>query len=396
MGGLPSSFTGDIGLPDDFEVIARLHTQSWQRFYREIYSATYLDTRAAVDHHKKWDERFRPLKESGDFIRIARENGRPIGFTYALAKIVPDRGILMDQLHIAPLYQRRGVGQALMAEVAQWVASKDVPLYLEVFAANKDAITFYERRGGQKIEEFTEDLPDGSKALTLIYQWRKPRIPIPREKVRDKNVPLNHHSDIFQLEQKFHRALRGAGLDERRNAGFAASRSICGISIHVHRLFPPRGIIDRPVNAHGVAGPGRAIGPRFFGQGNDDVDGNDMRRGKEFTPVFRVQPLRRDAFGFHKRDGFGVGIRQGPETRAAGIKAQAALMAQQTLCQKAARGVAGRKKKDHKRPGIHHFFISQNKQGRITYPSLLKRPRVTAQSLTFRISMQVAQKTHLG
>jgi GNAT superfamily N-acetyltransferase len=179
MQAMSLSFRDDIVSSGNFAEIADLHTRSWQRSYRGILSDAYLDNVVAADHLKKWQERFRSLENTQDFICIARNNGQLIGFLYAVSKRVCDEGILLNNLHVDPLYHKHGIGRRLMAEVGKWMEPRDAPLYLEVFAANKPAMAFYDRCGGKKIKEFIEQLPDGGKTRTVTYQWEDPSVLVP-------------------------------------------------------------------------------------------------------------------------------------------------------------------------------------------------------------------------
>jgi GNAT superfamily N-acetyltransferase len=153
-----------------------LHTRNWQRYYRGIYSDAYLDGPLAEDHLRMWRERFSRFNERDEFIRVACEDGRTVGLAYAMARAGDENGVLLENLHVEPAYQGRGAGKQLMAEVARWAVARQLPLCLQVFAANENSVAFYRRRGGSQVREFIEELPGGGEAVVLVYQWLKPGV----------------------------------------------------------------------------------------------------------------------------------------------------------------------------------------------------------------------------
>lgn len=158
--------------PRGFVDVADLNTRNWQHYYRDIFSQAYLEEVLPRENLKMWQERYERLPATGDFFRVARQAGKLVGFTYASSQPAGEDGIRLDYLHVDPLCHGRGIGRALMAAAARWIEPTGRPLFLEVFAANRYAAEFYRRCGGAKIREFTEDLADGGKTLTFVYQWR--------------------------------------------------------------------------------------------------------------------------------------------------------------------------------------------------------------------------------
>jgi ribosomal protein S18 acetylase RimI-like enzyme len=161
---------------DNFEQIARLHTTSWRRWYRGIYSDAYLDGALAEDHRKKWRERVARFDKDNELLVGVRKDQRLIGFTYVTLRTDLTRGALVDNLHVDPDHHGQGIGRELMARAAEWAVSKELPMQLEVFAANQAAVDFYMRLRGEKIDEFVETLVDGSRSVTLVFQWRNPGV----------------------------------------------------------------------------------------------------------------------------------------------------------------------------------------------------------------------------
>ncbi len=92
---------------------------------------------------------------------MARAEGCIIGFL-AL------HGDTIEQLHVLPLFQRRGLGTALLAKAR--TASPD-RLTLFTFQANARARAFYERHGFGAVE-FNDGERNEEKTPDLRYEWK--------------------------------------------------------------------------------------------------------------------------------------------------------------------------------------------------------------------------------
>ncbi|MBN3820173.1 GNAT family N-acetyltransferase [Paraburkholderia sp. Se-20369] len=134
----------------DAQTIARLHTLSWQRAYRHILPANYLEHDAPGAHLSKWRAYFaRPEAEWG-MVRIAEVNGVAIGFASAENVQDPRYGALLDCLHILADYQGYGAGRQLIEAARAWTREiGERTLHLFALEDNANAIAFYERYGWQ-------------------------------------------------------------------------------------------------------------------------------------------------------------------------------------------------------------------------------------------------------
>lgn len=81
--------------------------------------------------------------------------------------VVVCRGTLVDLAWVDPAFRSQGLGAALMADVER---RADGALQLEVWKANKRAISFYERLGFRSAEEFTD--PMGLAKLVMRKRAR--------------------------------------------------------------------------------------------------------------------------------------------------------------------------------------------------------------------------------
>ena len=156
----------------DYERIAHLHAQSWQTYYQGILGADYLNNDVVDDRLVIWQTRLinPPFNQR---VLIAEDNGTLCGFICAFGNHDYEKGTIVDALHIDSNYRGQGLGAALLVEMANWVEQyfPDNGIYLEVMAANAQAIAFYEHLGGNHTLERLWDAPCGNKVPELVYSW---------------------------------------------------------------------------------------------------------------------------------------------------------------------------------------------------------------------------------
>lgn len=157
---------------EDHDAIARLHARSWQQHYRGILYDTYLDQEVEADRRAVWHERFQHPQPTQHMI-VATEDHVVGGFACTYARHDPQWGALLDNLHVTPAWQGRGVGRALMQASARWVQEQEAHegLHLWVYEANTAARAFYERVGGEQQEQTMVDNPGGGQASVFRYAW---------------------------------------------------------------------------------------------------------------------------------------------------------------------------------------------------------------------------------
>jgi len=95
------------------------------------------------------------------------------GFVCVFLDADPHWGALLDNLHVSPSAQGRGLGRRLMAEAARWVRQHrpQSRLHLWVYEQNASARGFYERLGGIVTEHRIVDAPDGTQVPAIRYVW---------------------------------------------------------------------------------------------------------------------------------------------------------------------------------------------------------------------------------
>ena len=136
--------SGDAG------AIARLHAESWRRFYRGVYSDRYLDGDLDGDRLAVWQAR---LADPGpSTITLICCNGHGLlGFVHVRLDADPEWGALLDNLHVALAAQRQGVGSRLITAGVRALGerSPETALYLWVQEVNVNAQAFYLAHGGR-------------------------------------------------------------------------------------------------------------------------------------------------------------------------------------------------------------------------------------------------------
>jgi ribosomal protein S18 acetylase RimI-like enzyme len=143
--------------------IARLHADSWRRNYRGAYSDLYLDGDLDGDRLAVWSAHMERLDDDR-FTVIAEDNAELVGFAHTARDGDRRWGAIVENLHVAYSYQRKGVGTALLARTAQTVIDRwpGRGLYLWVLEQNTRAQAFYQARHGVLGDRELAPAPGGS------------------------------------------------------------------------------------------------------------------------------------------------------------------------------------------------------------------------------------------
>jgi len=166
------SFTFQQATSKDSEAIAQLHTKSWRNSYKGILSDDYLDNHALQDRQAIWQKRFE-VENPNQCVVLAKEGESLAGFVCLFANYHEQFGAYLDNLHVHPAYQSKGLGKKLMQQAVTWLLEQgnNKTMYLWVFEANQDACRFYESLEGINHEVSLELMPDGNKVLSRRYIW---------------------------------------------------------------------------------------------------------------------------------------------------------------------------------------------------------------------------------
>ncbi len=149
----------------DLDAIRVLQIASWRRSYPGLVPEGYLDGQVEHDLAKVW--RARP--DAPDNVLVASEGDRIVGFL-TLRFPLADHP-LVDNLHVAPLAKRRGIGRSLMVAAARDLGEQgQVGLWLTVLEGNTAARAFYQSLGGQEGPVF-DDRMLGQPVRSVRVDW---------------------------------------------------------------------------------------------------------------------------------------------------------------------------------------------------------------------------------
>jgi GNAT superfamily N-acetyltransferase len=159
--------------PVDTEIVAALHTASWQRAYRGILTDAYLDTDLRGERETVWRSK---LHEDNGLGWLAFMHNEPVGFVFVRANPDPEYGTLVDNLHVLSTHQGGGIGRRLLHTVGEWaqVHHAHAAVHLWVFAANTAARGFYARVGGREVELIDKLASDGRLLPEYRVAWDTP------------------------------------------------------------------------------------------------------------------------------------------------------------------------------------------------------------------------------
>ncbi len=164
-----------IGSSQHQEAIARLHAYSWQVHYRGIYNDNYLDHDVVQERLIVWQRRFNnPSKDQ--FVILANDKDLLCGFGCVYLNHDLQYGSLVDNLHVHPDWQRKGIGRSLMNHCVQRISELDNQFKMYLWVLNKNIIArkFYERMGGTTVESIFKNNPGGGEAEILRIFWDHP------------------------------------------------------------------------------------------------------------------------------------------------------------------------------------------------------------------------------
>ena len=168
----PDAVTMRVAAVGDAATIADLHARSWRSAYRGSLSDAYLDGPIFGERQAFWTERLRHATP-GVWTSLAERDGAPVGFVCALQDHDARWGTLIDNLHADPAAKRQGIGRAMLQTLGEHLASvaTRTPVHLFVLDANRDAVAFYLRLGGESVEALVRTEPDGSRVPVTRIAW---------------------------------------------------------------------------------------------------------------------------------------------------------------------------------------------------------------------------------
>ena len=161
----------------DAAAIAALHAASWRHAYRGAMSDEYLAGDIVSDRNTVWSERLGHPNPS-QYVVVAEASGQIVGFACAYAAEHLEWGSLLDNIHVAHSFHRKGIGALILRNVASWcvAVAPECPLYLWVLQTNARAQAFYQRLGAVNAGQDVWVPPGGGAVARYRFAWERPRL----------------------------------------------------------------------------------------------------------------------------------------------------------------------------------------------------------------------------
>lgn len=149
--------------PEDLTSLAAVQIASWQSAYRGILSDAFLDQEVPDLLRQRWSD-----WPGLDWrVEVARVDDAPQGFVSV--DLARSGGPYVDNFHVLPNGQGRGIGRALMVRAARH-AQPQGRLWLTVIAQNAQARAVYQALGGRE-EPAGDELLYGQPVRTHVVHW---------------------------------------------------------------------------------------------------------------------------------------------------------------------------------------------------------------------------------
>ncbi len=161
---------------EDAGPIAKVHIDSWRTSYADLVPAAFLAGMSYQDREAAWvDTLVTRNPQTCNFV-VETNEGEILGFAGGGPEREGDQ-IYPGELYYVYLlqqYQRRGLGQLLVAAVAQRLLADEFnSMLLWVLKDNHPARRFYESLGGELIGQKVQDITiGGAKFVEVAYGWK--------------------------------------------------------------------------------------------------------------------------------------------------------------------------------------------------------------------------------
>jgi GNAT superfamily N-acetyltransferase len=157
----------------DAAAIALLHAQSWRSAYRGLLTDEYLDDHVLDDRTSFWSKRFSAPQPERRCVLKAIGESTLLGFVCVLLDEEPAWGARLDNLHVDPGLKGTGIGYVLFQAAREWTAQMmpDAQMHLWCVERNLVARRFYDRQGGQVVENAIRPIAQGLRLPELRYLW---------------------------------------------------------------------------------------------------------------------------------------------------------------------------------------------------------------------------------
>lgn len=158
------------GVVGDIDRLAALHVSVWRDTYRELAPKAAFDALNERHRREHWQQMLSRGSES--FTVVAEVDERLVGFGHASPATHAAMGNVGEIVH---LYVDRdsqggGIGLAMFRSLFDFLREQGHPVVrLGVVDGNTNAISFYERQGGQRTGTYVDGVL--WRSTNLIYEW---------------------------------------------------------------------------------------------------------------------------------------------------------------------------------------------------------------------------------
>ena len=163
---------------DEITILATLHLEGWHSAYAGAVDQEFLDSMSVHEREVGWEKW---LTNPDINAAIVYVQDHPVGFV-AYGKVEtmpPGQSTIRPQytseilaIYILPDYWKQGIGKELMSYAAEKLKEdRHSGMCLWVLDKNKNACSFYEKIGGQRIGKHMIEIGP-SKVKEVCYGWR--------------------------------------------------------------------------------------------------------------------------------------------------------------------------------------------------------------------------------
>jgi GNAT superfamily N-acetyltransferase len=165
--------------PSDSQAIAELHAASWRSAYRGALSEEYLAGDIVADRNALWTTML-SKPPANQYVVLAESDGALAGFACAYLGEDREWGSLLDNIHVRPDAHRKGLGSALLHDVAARcsLVAGSAGLYLWVLQDNTPAQNFYAHHGARNAGTDIWHAPGGTRVPRFRFAWPANRLPV--------------------------------------------------------------------------------------------------------------------------------------------------------------------------------------------------------------------------
>ena len=157
----------------DIPAIAKVHVDTWQTAYRDIFAHEFLVNLSYEKREQSWHQVFNNALQDSNFTYVAEsECGQIVGFANSGLEREGDpiyRGEL-NAIYILETHQRQGIGSKLVSVVAERLNRMEIDSMLVWVLKDNSACHFYEKLGGKKVNEKEINRKE-TKLIEIAFGW---------------------------------------------------------------------------------------------------------------------------------------------------------------------------------------------------------------------------------